>query len=354
MGLKILHSADWHLDSPFAAFPKEERDNLRRNQRRLPLLIADICRKERCDLVLLAGDIFDGPYTRESLDSLRWGLEQCAVPVFIAPGNHDFCGGDSPWLNERWPKNVHIFTGGLSYADIPELDCRVYGAGYRSMDCPSLLQGFRAEGNSRYCIAVLHADPGKPNSPYCPIAINEVKESGLDYLALGHIHKADAFRAGSTVCAWPGCPMGRGWDETDEKGVIIAELGDTTTLRPIVLDLPQFHDLTVNVGQDPVQALASVLPAAGSRDFYRVTLTGTMEADAEKLRRVFPKMRHLELVDCTETVRDIWEDIEEDTLRGVFFRLLRDGQQQSDQPEVYRLAAEIAYKLLSGKEVELP
>ena len=38
-------------------------------------------------------------------------------------------------------------------------------------------------------------------------------------MALGHIHKrTEPLRFGNTVCAWPGCPEGRGFDELGEKG----------------------------------------------------------------------------------------------------------------------------------------
>ena len=33
MGLKILHSADWHLDSPFAGFTEQQRQFLKEEQK---------------------------------------------------------------------------------------------------------------------------------------------------------------------------------------------------------------------------------------------------------------------------------------------------------------------------------
>ena len=134
MGLKILHSADWHLDSPFAGFSPEQRQFLREEQRALPGKIVDLCRRENCDLMLLAGDIFDGEASRETLEVLKEALERSCVPVMIAPGNHAFCAPGSPWLEETWPKNVYIFTGAMESICLPELSCRVYGAGYRSVD----------------------------------------------------------------------------------------------------------------------------------------------------------------------------------------------------------------------------
>ena len=129
MGLRILHSADWHLDSPFAGFSSEQRQFLRKELMKIPGEISDICRREGCDLVLLAGDLFDGPASRESILRLKQALEEMAAPVFIAPGNHDFVAPGSPWLEETWPNNVHIFRGGLESVTVPALDCRVYGAG---------------------------------------------------------------------------------------------------------------------------------------------------------------------------------------------------------------------------------
>lgn len=356
MGLKILHSADWHLDSPFASFPAEQREFLKREQRKLPGKIAALCRREGCALMLLSGDIFDGAATRESLDSLQDALAECGVPVCIAPGNHDFCGPGSPWLEESWPENVHVFTGGLESVALPEQNCRVYGAGYQAMDCPALLEGFRAEGKEKYCVAVLHGDPTQASSPYCPVSAAQVRDSGLDYLALGHIHKAGAFRAGSTLCAWPGCPMGRGWDETGERGVCIVTLEDTAEIRAVTLDTVCFYQLEVDIGEDAAGAVEAVLPAAGSRDFFRITLTGWGSVALPELYQRFSAFPNLELRDKTEQPVDIWADAGEDTLRGVYFRLLRQAAETADPAAArrIRLAAEISHRLLEGREVTLP
>ena len=354
MGLKLLHSADWHLDSPFAGFSEEQRALLKQEQRKIPGKIADLCRRENCDLVLLAGDLFDGEASRETLDIMKDGLANCGVPVLIAPGNHDFCAPDSPWLEERWPKNVFIFTGGLESVAIMGLDCRVYGAGYQSMDCPGLLEDFQAEGDEKYSIAVLHGDPTQRNSPYNPITTSQVRNSSLDYLALGHIHKAGAFRSGATLCAWPGCPMGRGWDETGEKGVCIVTLDEEAEIQAVSLDTLCFHDLEVDIGTDAVAALEAVLPGMGSKDFYRISLTGSGEVDLAGLKQKFAAFPNLELRDKTEAPIDIWGDTDEDTLEGVYFRLLRNAMENDPaNAERIQLAAEISRKLLSGSEVTL-
>lgn len=354
MGLKILHSADWHLDSPFGGFTQAQRTLLKQEQRKIPGKVADLCRREGCNLVLLAGDILDGKASGETVDLLKRELGRCGVPVLVSPGNHDFCAPGSPWLEEKWPENVYIFKGGLESVTVSGLDCRIYGAGFQSMDCSALLENFRAERDKKYCIALLHGDPVQKNSPYNPITAAQVRASGLDYLALGHIHKAGAFRAGATLCAWPGCPMGRGWDETGEKGVCIVTLSDGANIQAVSLDALCFFEMDVDIGADAAAALEAALPGVGSNDFYRISLTGCGEVNLPALKEKFPGFPNLELRDRTEAPLDIWADAGEDTLEGVYFHMLRKAMEEApENGERIRLAAEISRRLLEGREVVL-
>ncbi len=351
MGLKILHSADWHMGSAFGAFSPEQREFLRWEQLRIPEKIARLCCREKCDLVLLAGDIFEGIPSRDILECVRASLAACGVPVLISPGNHDFCAPGSPWLEETLPGNVHVFTGGLESVVLPELDCRVYGAGYQSMDCPGLMEQFQPTGEERYQIALLHGDPVSGTSPCCPITLGQIRRSGLTYLALGHIHKAGMLRQEGTLCAWPGCPMGRGWDETGEKGVCIVTMEDNARVSFVGLDAPAFYELDVEVSGDPEAAVEGVLPAAGNRDFYRITVTGWGEVNVASLKKRFSMFPNLILRDRTEDPVDLWEGAGEDSLRGVYFGMLQE--MAGENPAAFR-AAEISRRILMGREVRLP
>lgn len=339
------------MDASFTSFSEEQRDLLCRAQLKIPGKIAEICRREHCDLVLLAGDVFDGFPSRDAIDAVKQALAECAVPVFITPGNHDFCDAGSPWLEEKWPENVTVFTGDMESVTVPELDCRIYGAGYRSMDCDPLLEDFQAEGAEKFQIAVLHGDPVTSRSPYCPITTAQVRDSGLCYLALGHIHKSGNFRAGETLCAWPGCPMGRGWDETGEKGVYLVTLEEEANIQFLPLDAPRFYDLEADVSDGAEAVLDNILPGGGSNDFYRITLTGQGTMDVDALRQRYAAFPNLFLRDRTEPELDLWEDADTDTFRGVYFRMLR--QQAEEDPKAV-LAAEISRKILAGREVKLP
>ena len=62
--MKILHSADWHLDSPLVGKSDEHAAWLRSELLKIPDKVASLCKSEGCDLLFLAGDLFDGAYPK--------------------------------------------------------------------------------------------------------------------------------------------------------------------------------------------------------------------------------------------------------------------------------------------------
>ena len=356
--MKILHSADWHLDAPISGRNDEQARYLRQEFRKVPEKICAVAKAEKCNLMLLSGDLFDGGYTQESFRTVYEALSQVEIPVFIAPGNHDYCQPSSPYLAEQWPENVHIFKhAAMEKVDLPQLNCSVFGAGYEAMDCPALLENFHAEGEYRWKIGVLHGDATNTSSPYCPVNPQQVRLSGLNYLALGHIHKSDSFRSGDGYCAWPGCPMGHGYDETGVKGVFLVTLGDKAEGEFRPLDTPRFFDETVDVGADAAQALMTSLPAVATEDFYRITLTGySNELSLDALAEQFSHVKNLVLRDKTIPEKELWSAVGKDSLEGMYFGLLHDGLDTESKVlrQRIKLAAQISRQILDGQEVVLP
>jgi len=356
--IKLLHSADWHLDAPLHGYSNAQTAFLKQELQKIPGKVAELCKQEKCQLLLLSGDLFDGPYTKESFSLVSKTLEALRIPVFISPGNHDFCRPGSVYLEESWPENVHIFLhAAMEAVSLPELDCKIYGAGFESMDCPGLLEGFSAEGDEKWHIGVLHGDPTSASSPHCPVTAQQMRQSGLDYLALGHIHKGESVRSGEVLCAWPGCPMGRGFDECGDKGVIVVTLGQEVHAQFVSLDTPQFFDLEADAGEDPAAAVAAHLPPAQTNDFYRITLTGyAAGVDLDAIQSANPQVANLTLRDQTLPEMDLWSAVGNDTLEGVYFRLLHDAldsPSETHQKHV-KLAARISRQILDGQEVKLP
>ena len=122
----------------------------------------------------------------------------------------------------------------------------------------------------------------------------------------------------------------------------------------MALDTLRFHEQTVDIGSDALGALESVLPPAGSRDFYRITLTGSGEVNLAALKQKISNIPNLILRDETLPPLDIWGDTDADTLEGVYFRLLREAMEQSpENREEILLAAELSRKILEGRDIAL-
>ena len=357
--IKILHAADLHLDSPFVALAPEQASQRREEQRQMIRRLGQECEARDCQLLLLAGDLFDSDRVyRDTAELLCQTLGGLKARVFIAPGNHDPWSPLSPYATLPWPENVHIFRSRrVEAVTLEELKLTVYGAAFTEPREPGLLEDFTApeDGNAR--IMVIHGTLGDPSSVYNPISDETVEASGLDYLALGHVHRQELRRIGRTLAANPGCAMGRGFDETGEKGALYVELEeDGCTAVPVGLGGRVYQTLSVCVGDDALASVEAALPADTERDIYRITLTGNCPApDLDALRAALaPRFYALELKDATLPPLELWQDAGEDSLKGEFLRQLKlcyDGDESEEARRLVAHAARIGLALMEGREV---
>ena len=326
--IRILHAADLHLDSPFESLPEEKAALRRSEQRALLRSLAQLRAETGAELVLLSGDIFDSDRTwPETEDALRLALAEMEVPVFIAPGNHDFFRLGGRWQRLALPENVHVFTSPrLEAVELPEKGVRVWGAAFTDTVSGPLLADFRVpEAGDALELMCLHGEVGVPSSRYDPVSEEELAASGLDYAAFGHVHAFSGLRrAGDCFYAWPGCPEGRGFDETGEKGVIIADVErGGVKLRFAPVCTRRYERLEV----DASELESFRLPEGAERNIYRLSVTGETDAPpdlAALRRRLEGECFGLRLRDETRLRRDVWARAREDSLRGAFLRRLRE------------------------------
>ncbi len=330
--LTFIHAADFHLDAPFSALPPQKASQRREEQRALLERLADLTESRGAQVVLLSGDILDSDHAYyETTQALARTLGGMKARVFISPGNHDFYSPRSPWATTVWPENVHIFReSGVETVDLPELGCTVHGSAFTAPfrdDSP--LAGFIAPQDGRIHLMCVHGEvDGKGR--YGSISPQELFDSGLDYVALGHIHGCSGLqKTGKTYWAYPGCPEGRGFDELGEKGVFCgrAEPGQVR-LDFVPLAGRRYEILTVDVtGDDPAAALTAALPKEAKQDIYRILLTGesALEGlDLPALEQIAaPSFYSVTLRDNTRVRRDLWSRAQEDTLTGLFLREMK-------------------------------
>ena len=113
MSVKIVHAADFHLDSAFGALSAEQARQRRRESRELLTRLCNYVNQNGVDLVLLAGDLFDSDTTyRETLEALSEALGAMRARVFIAPGNRSsawrFRSFSAPCTERRSPRRCRM------------------------------------------------------------------------------------------------------------------------------------------------------------------------------------------------------------------------------------------------------
>lgn len=361
MSIKIIHAADFHLDSPFDALPDSKAIQRRQELRQQLLRLSELISRERAELVLLSGDLFDSSLSyHETCETLLQVLSGISAQIFISPGNHDYYCPKSPYHHLRFPENVHIFSSPTPRGVLlPELSVKVWGAGFNASLCPPLLRGFSVpEADRAYInIMVLHGALG--GETYNPITEQEIAESGLDYLALGHVHTFSGIqRAGNTFYAYPGCIEGRGFDETGPKGVISGTVSKgSCALQFLPINLREYKTVTVDLtGKSDLPAAVRAAAEGDGRDIIKLVLTGEYSGkiDSEQLcAALADRFFHVKVQNRTVLPRDIWDSLEEDTLKGIFLQKMRtayNGETDEDQRDKLMSAIRYGLAALENRE----
>lgn len=237
---RFIHAADLHLDTPFtgmSGLPDRLRRHLQESTFAALGDMVELAVSEDADFVVISGDVYDA-----SESSLRaqlrlkeaWDkLAHHGIPVYIIHGNHDPLS--SSRLRLAYPPNVTVF-GGSRPESVTALRRRdgqpvavVSGISYPTAsvtDNTALM--FRREANSPlYHIALLHAnvDGQEGHDAYSPCSLKDLKDSGFDYWALGHIHKRQVLSESPWV-VYPGNIQGRNPKETGPKGCYVVDVSD--------------------------------------------------------------------------------------------------------------------------------
>ena len=187
----------------------------REGERRLFQRIVDRALTDEVDLLLVAGDLFDHNRVPDDIvDFVRTELDRLRQPVVIIPGNHD-C------LHTNAIYDRHDLTAGARHVhvirrrdgetiDLPELDTIVWG---RAMDEhePTFrpLAGIPGRDDRRWCLAMGHGffyeERQRPERS-SPIFADEVRDTGWDYVALGHHHLQANVSQGAVTAYYAGAP----------------------------------------------------------------------------------------------------------------------------------------------------
>ena len=298
MAFRFVHTGDLHLDSPFVGLTSEAPPGVVQTLREATIRawdnVVDLALAEQVDFFLVAGDAFEhANRTLRGQLAFRDGLARLAdahISSFVVTGNHDPLDGWEPSV--AWPELAHRFpahdvTARQVLRDGEEI-ARVYGVSYHKRDVTTnLARRYRREADAPFAVGLLHANVGglEGAANYAPCSIGDLQASGMDYWALGHIHRHHVVSAQRPAAVYCGNPQGRDPGEADPRGCYLVTVDDagriTPEFRPV--DVVRWQLLDVPIGDleteeelvDAVTTAVDEARAAAERSIVaRVRLTG--------------------------------------------------------------------------------
>ena len=372
--MRFLHTADLHLDSAFCACGAKDAQSQREEGRQLLCRVFECAQSEGCEMIVIAGDLFDSKFVSpESAELFCSLVEQCSMPVVLAPGNHDPYFENSFYSKaaERLGEKLLLFTTPeLQVLDIDRLGVRIYGYAFTSGVLPvsPLADADAPQDNGYLKIFCGHAELDSPLSRYAPIMLSELERFGFAYSALGHVHNCREHEDVEGRVRYSGFAEGRAFDELGEGGVWIVDVDEEKCIcERKILSRKAFYVLDAELSaEDDHGEIESKIrgcvqrSGCGGNSYVRLVLSG-MADDAELglVLRTSEEIKkslglaYLELIDETMPLLDR-DYLERDaTLRGELYRTLRPKLMSEDPSEraLALRALKIGLAAIDGKNI---
>ena len=406
--VKLIHTADLHLDSAFRSrFTKEEAENRRQKQLMAWKELLSFAVEKKVQGILIAGDLFDSPVVSHgTMDFFLSTIsEHPEISFFYLRGNHDtentFC------YQENLPKNLFLFSekgkkyrlndrlllAGVEYGtkDISfgENEGATQGAGQAAEQGVGQENAHGAEALSKSeseseeeskflklkeedCnILLLHGAlyQGTPKGDSLQgeegIFLKNLEKLPLSYIALGHIHKGGEGKLNNgALWAYPGCLQGRGFDEEGERGFLYLKVEEEKKeihKEFIPIKQGEFRILEIELLEDEgtlacLKKIEVEMEKAGiaKEDSLRIILKGKKGLEQERNLRYLQlqlqdSVFFLEIRDECELSWNREEAMKEKSLKGEFLRVLAaaDNLSKEEQEEIIALGM----GLLQGGEL---
>ena len=308
--MRILHTADWHIGHRLY-----ERNRVGEHEQFLDWLIETI-KEQEIDVLLVSGDVFDTALPASDVTDLYYRFlfrlyDETETQAVITAGNHD-----SPRrlaAPREFLKMGHIHVVGSVDSDLDECVITLeVGTDYLSVAAiPYLAENeilthvsfeVEIEKAARYreaisqlyhqCVAQMPADSLKVLMGHLvvqggtesgserqvliggalPVRASDLPE-GVDYVALGHLHRSQAIRGAAYPIRYSGSPLPMTFQEaTYRKKVCILDSARSGDERFIELTVPSFKELW-RVSGDFNQVMKEAMEGDWDGKYIEVQLT---------------------------------------------------------------------------------
>lgn len=364
--VSIIHTADLHIGAQCSYLLNDAAVRRREILKTFENII-ELAQENNTQLILIAGDLFDSNKVEDFLiNGVFAALNSLEnTKVVIALGNHDPYTADSPFLSHKLNDNIYILGKEDTVLTFDSLKCRVYGASF---------DGVYNEGSHRFSLTppnddyinlmVIHGEArADMGGNYRPITPEFVKYSGMDYIALGHVHtKSEVQYMGTTAIAYCGCPEGQGFDESGEKGIYMGKVSkENADLKFIPTAKRTHYCLNVDVTdvtniRDKIKEEIEKSSKSFKDNYYKIVLTGKRE---EKRKIDIPSLiadlsmevSFIKIKDKTEIDIDYEVLSKEKNLKGYFAMLMLEkiNTSSGDEKQKYIDALRLGIESFNGE-----
>jgi DNA repair exonuclease SbcCD nuclease subunit len=297
------------------------------------------------DALCCAGDLYEQErFTPDTAVFLREAFAQVhPLPVYLAPGNHDWLGPASLYRRVDWTDNVRVFSGDRLAPVTLSDGFTLWGAAHRApANTPGFLDDFQVDRGG-VNLTLFHGSEqgelrlqGEGKKPHAPFRASQIRAAGLDHALVGHFHTP----RDAPEHTYPGNPEPLSFGETGARGAVLLTVGaDGTVSRERhhvatsqVADIAV--DLTGTSHAGEVRERVS-RQLAGLTGTVRVTLEGEVgpEVDltTDDLGEPPPGLVMVARLGRITVAYDFEELAQERTVRGQFVRDVREAPHLSEE-----------------------
>lgn len=356
--MKIIHTADLHLDSAMKTNLSKEKAKMRKNE----ILhtferMVSFAKENEVSVILIAGDLFDTKtVTVKTKDIIRRCIEENpGIDFLYLKGNHD---AEVTLYDEEAPSNLKLFSENWTSYEYED----VVITGAHLSEKSNLYDSLLLDKN-KINIVTLHGQEqkyvGKDKTETVNLPL--LKEKYIDYLALGHIHSYKEDRLDTRgIWVYSGCIDGRGYDECGEKGFSLITVEDGEISHEFIPFMSRLiNEIRVDISDcettaDVDRLVSEKLSAVSQENLVKVVLCGKVSVECsydlsyieDKYKdKFFAFKAEDDEVGIKFNIEDYMYDA---SLKGEFIRTVM-AEDYSEEEK--RLVIELGIKALAGEEL---
>ncbi len=262
---KILHAADIHLDSPLQKLDSYEHapvERIRGASRRALENMVRLAIDESVDLVVIAGDLYDGDWNDQNTGLFFVGeaskLVSAGIPLVVIRGNHDaqnLMTSSLPLPGNPDGSEIMMRSDQVDLRVFESIGVAVHGRSFQQRrELDNMALAYPKPLGGLFNVGLLHTSltGAEGHDPYAPCTPKQLADKHYDYWALGHIHQRGEHGLDDAApVVFSGNIQGRHIRESGQRGCVLVEIDSSGSCQRVFhpLDVVRWQMCTIDVSR---------------------------------------------------------------------------------------------------------